>query len=107
MFYYRIFEAQGRVYKTVLWALLGLIFLRIAFFFASLLKCVPIENIWLVNTPGRGGCVQFITDYQVSAITSAITDFLILMVPIPPIWQMRLPLRKKLAVMGIFLLGGL
>ncbi|KAK3689902.1 hypothetical protein B0T22DRAFT_514670 [Podospora appendiculata] len=106
MFYYRIFHAQGRVFLVIVWVLLGLIALRISFFFAGIFKCVPIQNIWLVNTPGHNGCNEYILDYQVSAISNAVTDFLILIVPIPFVWQMRLPLRKRIGVIGIFLLGG-
>ncbi|KAK3319879.1 hypothetical protein B0T19DRAFT_478915 [Cercophora scortea] len=106
MFYSRIFQAQGRVFLVVVWALLILIGLRISFFFAAIFKCVPIQNIWLVNTPGHNGCSEYILDYQVSAISNAVTDFLILIVPIPFVWRMRLPLRKRIGVIGIFLLGG-
>ncbi|RYP53462.1 hypothetical protein DL770_010990 [Monosporascus sp. CRB-9-2] len=41
------------------------------------------------------------------AISDLILDALIYVLPIPYVWQLHLPIREKLAVLGIFLLGSI
>ncbi|KAF2278032.1 uncharacterized protein EI97DRAFT_432117 [Westerdykella ornata] len=50
-------------------------------------------------------CVNtFMVGYSCS-ISDFISDALIVLIPIPFVWQLHLPLGKKLAVLGVFLLG--
>ena len=37
---------------------------------------------------------------------NVLTDFIILALPIQPLWQLRRPLKEKIEVMSMFLLGG-
>ncbi|KAF2119247.1 hypothetical protein BDV96DRAFT_642284 [Lophiotrema nucula] len=50
-------------------------------------------------------CVDTLAVGYSHAISDFITDALIILIPIPFIWQLHLPTGRKLAVCGVFLLG--
>jgi hypothetical protein len=94
----------------VTWLLIGLVTAwMIVFFFTNLLECFPISEAF-VNAPGLGGnpqCIDAIPMYLSQVYSDVVLDVLILVIPIPLVWKLRLPLRQKLGVMAIFLLGGM
>ena len=45
--------------------------------------------------------------YYLGGAYNIASDIVILVLPIPIVWRLRLPKSKKLAVTGIFLMGGL
>lgn len=80
-----------------------------AFFFANLLECVPISEAFK-NAPGMGGnpkCINAIPMYLSQVYSDVVLDVLILAIPIPLVWKLQLPVKQKIAVLGIFLLGGM
>ena len=83
---------------TGLWA--------IAAFFSTLLQCQPIALFWDKSIKG-GHCLDLIPIGVANASLSLVGDVVILAMPIPMIWGLQLNIRKKIAVSGIFLLGGL
>ena len=40
-------------------------------------------------------------------VSDAVTDFVILALPLPMVWRLQVDVRRKLALSGVFLLGGL
>ncbi|RYO76489.1 hypothetical protein DL766_008490 [Monosporascus sp. MC13-8B] len=52
-------------------------------------------------------CIQVYRFYSSVAISDLGLDVLIYFLPIPHLWQLHLPIREKLAVIGIFLLGSI
>jgi len=40
-------------------------------------------------------------------VQTVVTDFLILVLPMPQLWQLKLPLKRKLEVTSILALGAL
>ncbi|KAI4241318.1 MAG: hypothetical protein L6R40_004624 [Gallowayella cf. fulva] len=79
----------------------------VGFFFSCLLVCYPIS----VNWTGLGWdphyCVDSSALYISQAWSDVATDVVIMALPIPCIWTLQMPMQKKLAVCGIFLLGAL
>ncbi|KAF2147766.1 hypothetical protein K461DRAFT_325195 [Myriangium duriaei CBS 260.36] len=79
----------------------------IAFIFGTVFQCTPINTVWLSPfaeaTPGK--CADTMPFYAAGAITDLITDVLVLALPIPMVWRLQLPTRKKIGVTCIFLLG--
>ncbi len=93
----------------------------VGFFFANMLQCYPISDNWT----GLGGtantCIDENMMYLGQAFSDAITDLIILVMPIPcvstpahflpfeltaiEIWALQLPTKQKLGVCGMFLLG--
>ncbi|KAM7190177.1 hypothetical protein V8F33_009654 [Rhypophila sp. PSN 637] len=101
-FYRQIF--RGNIFSILTITLLVAIAVwGIAFFLAGLFICVPFEAFW-TNEPGSK-CFNPIPLFYTGAISDTIMDIIILVTPLPLIWQLNLSTRKKIALSGIFLLG--
>ncbi|MCJ1246920.1 hypothetical protein MMC30_004131 [Trapelia coarctata] len=105
LLYYRIFPS--RKFKIAFMAVGGL---NVAFFIAHtlsvLFSCAPISYNWDKSIPG-GHCINL--NSLAYGITGAgfITDICIWLLPLPWLWGLQMKLPRKLAVIGIFCLGGL
>ncbi|CAG8956368.1 hypothetical protein HYFRA_00003750 [Hymenoscyphus fraxineus] len=106
LLYRRIF--RGKIFDYVTYTLIILVSVwTVAFFFANMFECVPISESWK-NAPGLGGnphCIDAIPMYLSQVYSDVILDAMILVVPIPLIWKLRLPTKQKIAVSSIFLIG--
>ena len=84
LLYRRIF--RGDTFNKVTYGLLALVLgWTIAFLFANMLECVPIDQSW-VAAPGQGGnphCIHAIAMYFSQVYSDVILDISILIVPIP------------------------
>ncbi|KZL77962.1 integral membrane protein [Colletotrichum tofieldiae] len=68
--------------------------------------CLPISSFWDPRTPNPKCLNQrkiFIADLSLAIIT----DFIILVLPIPLLWGLRMPLRKKLKILTLLGAGGI
>jgi hypothetical protein len=72
---------------------------------ATLFQCRPVYRLWIPRTPGK--CFAIIEFFEGAAIPNVVTDAIILILPQPIIWKLRLPWSTRLALCGIFLLGAL
>jgi hypothetical protein len=108
LFYRRIF--RGKWFHRATWTLI--VFCSawtISFFFANLFECMPISNAFIhaLGTVYNARCIDAIPMYLTQAYADVVLDVFILLIPIPMIYKLRLPSRQKIAVLGIFLLGGM
>ena len=76
---------------------------------ATIFQCHPIKAAWnqLLIIEGKGHCIPagtYIFGYE---LTNVFIDVCILCLPINMIRRLQLPLRRKISVSSIFLLGGL
>ena len=88
---------------------LSLLSVRILFFetVATAVQCVPARKLWEPTSPGH--CFNFATsNFSVAvAIPEVITDFVILVMPVPYIWRLQMKLQQKVLLTIIFVFGGL
>lgn len=102
--YRRIFSAAGSrrtnssiIVLCLVWCLAGVM--------SDLLYCRPMSKYW---KPSAGGhCFDFGLYFLIMTLIDLAIDVVILSLPISPIIRLHLPLRKRVAVAGIFLLGAL
>ncbi|KAF6227624.1 hypothetical protein HO173_012153 [Letharia columbiana] len=66
--------------------------------------CTPREKIWnpLMTT---GHCFSVDVTFQATGVFNVISDFAILILPMPCVWRLRLPLKKKILMTTIFATG--
>lgn len=97
IFVTRKFRVAVRILSTVLllWWLASLIGL--------LAVCVPIETYW--NPFVGGHCGNWYIFNLVIPIPWIVTDFAILILPIPVIWTLQLPRSEKISIGAVFLTG--
>ena len=81
----------------------NLIFYVVAVIFIIVL-CTPRKKIW--NPLMQGGhCFSFNAIFQATGVFNVISDFAILILPMPCLWKLRMPLKKKLLMTAIFATG--
>ncbi|KAI9790932.1 MAG: hypothetical protein M1816_004693 [Peltula sp. TS41687] len=54
-----------------------------------------------------GKCINVLAAGVAGSVINIFTDFVILLLPMPMVWRLRLPMRQKIAVIGIFATGAL
>lgn len=71
-------------------------------------QCLPVAYFWNKTIPG-GRCLPnaLITIGLTNGVLSFAGDLFILAMPIPMIWKLKMNNRRKLALSGMFALGGL
>ena len=83
----------------------GVLAWGIAVLLTAIFSCKPIHGFWDLTTPSS--CISVRTFYIGNSISNLITDIIILSLPVPPVWKMKLSKIRKVGVLGMFLTGGL
>ncbi|CAI6336677.1 unnamed protein product [Periconia digitata] len=95
---------QGRPFKYAINTLYTLLILFcISHILLALLECQPIERQWNKNVNGR--CTDTYKQNLADTITNMVLDLLVIVLPMPLLWQLQMPMATKLKVCGIFGLG--
>ncbi|KAI9704161.1 MAG: hypothetical protein M1836_007022 [Candelina mexicana] len=72
--------------------------------FLIIFQCNPVRKAWDIMTPGH--CPLNIVNIAIAnGAVNIATDITLLVLPVPMIWQLHLPVRAKLAVIGILMTG--
>jgi hypothetical protein len=69
----------------------------------AFLICQPFRSTYDITV--KGTCGSRRASYLTIGTFNWITDFFILIIPIPVVWKMQLPRSKKIALTIIFCLG--
>lgn len=107
VFYRKIFRVLSYTNKAWRWTYYAILAVAtawpVAFILFTLFMCAPIEKFWLMNQPGH--CYSHFDGTFSSAFSSVIIDLAILIIPLPPIWQLHLKNSRKLSLVVVFVLG--
>jgi hypothetical protein len=71
---------------------------------SNLLSCHPIDSFWNLSKPGQ--CLNFNAMFLGTGIADTVIDIFILLLPIRMALKLQLPRKTRVAVAGIFGLGG-
>ncbi|KAL8732132.1 MAG: hypothetical protein Q9181_004047 [Wetmoreana brouardii] len=74
-------------------------------FFAVLFQCTPIDKTWRPMKPGH--CISIKPFFWGNSISNAILDYLILLLPVVPVWNLQMSKVQKVLVLLSFSLGSL
>ncbi|KAI1089105.1 hypothetical protein F5B19DRAFT_468782 [Rostrohypoxylon terebratum] len=102
----RIFGPAGW-FVRLCWCMIVIICAwSISFFFATLFQC---GTEWTWNWAPIGifltQCTNTLNMLTVFTATDLLTDFIIMFMPVPLIWKLHMPTRRKIGVTCIFMLG--
>ncbi len=53
----------------------------------------------------NGHCFEGDASYKASGVFNVLSDFAILVLPMPTLWNLQMSLRRKLLIMGVFATG--
>ena len=102
--YHRVFSVSPRFTKT-LWAVGGLVFsYSLIQALGSTIQCFPLRAVW--EPLQHHWCMNLDVAGTILGTFNVLTDFVILALPIYPLWKLQRPLKEKLEIMTMFLLGG-
>jgi hypothetical protein len=102
LMYYRIFRfAYFKKWAYIISTFVVMWVICITFLFVFI--CVPVQKLWYPSLPGR--CINQVATWIANAISTILTDLVILLLPIPQVWRLQLRLSEKLALTFAFSLG--
>lgn len=87
----------------IIWCNLLFYLLDVAFFIGL---CNPRRKVWQPWLPG-GHCFSSDIWNMASGTFNAVSDFTILFLPMPCLWKLQMPLKRKMITIGIFATGSL
>ncbi|KAF2681131.1 hypothetical protein K458DRAFT_310450 [Lentithecium fluviatile CBS 122367] len=90
----RIFNIKKRFVFSVRMLIGVLALYYIAITLVKIFICKPVEKFWNHKTPGK--CLNTNTVFISDCVVSLVTDFVILVSPLPVIWNLQMDLRRKL-----------
>ncbi|TQN69079.1 Satratoxin biosynthesis SC1 cluster protein 4 [Colletotrichum shisoi] len=105
--YLRVFNWNGTM-RTAAHALLAtlatLAATSVSFIVTACLQCQPIAFWWDRTIPG-GRCVDVQAFFHAQSIPGFVLDFVVMALPLGTIWGLKLPMHKRIALVGIFMVG--
>lgn len=106
--YIRIF-APTKIVDPVLfiasWTLIVLIVSwNFACFWVSIFICSPVQKFWDTLTTD-GSCINFSLNILLTCLFNIITDISILVLPSRAVWRLRIPTKRKYAIVSVFSIG--
>lgn len=103
-FYRRIFETPSFLRNNTIIIGICSVWFVVAII-GDLLYCIPMATFW--NPKVQGKCFNFALYFLVMELVDMLLDIAILCLPLKIILGLHLPLRNRLGIIGIFLLGAL
>lgn len=101
--YYRLMEVS-RMRHVVVGCMVLIVLWAVSQILVAFLQCMPLEAVW--NPRVESKCVGNIAAvWYFNGIFNVITDFMIITLPIPKIWQLQMPRMQKIILVGVFMLG--
>lgn len=106
-FYRRIFATSGfrRINDGFI---IVIICWCISLLFTTIFACDPVSAVWedfIWVLPKK--CINMTILYNYISISDTVTDLAILILPIPMTIKLHLPMRERIALTGVFLMGTL
>jgi len=104
MMYYRIFHIP--YFKKMAWAVGTFVMVWVVTItFLFIFICVPVAKVWYPDLPGK--CINQVATWIANAASTIFTDLIILLMPLPPLWGLKLGKREKIGLTAAFGLGSL
>ncbi|KAJ3466412.1 hypothetical protein MRS44_003976 [Fusarium solani] len=104
--YHRIFAVAEPRMRSIIYLAGVFVFLySLMTVLVTVFLCVPVEKIWRPDVPGV--CLNRMAVWCTNAALNIVTDFVIILLPMPALKQLRLPKYQKRAVILVFAVGGL
>lgn len=93
--------------RTTAWVLFGLTAATsAALTLAACFQCIPLAFFW-DRTISGGRCFDIQQFFHAQALPGFILDIIIMILPMSTIWNLKLPMIKRFALLGIFAIASL
>ena len=106
LLYRRLFPSK--TFRNVLWAIAGfLVLFALAQMLSVIIQCTPVAALWNRTAYPNAHCVDYNIALTVFAVVNALSDIIILSLPMPILWRLHTNKTRRKQLIGIFGLGGL
>lgn len=103
--YYRIVQ-QIRTLKIIYAIIMVLVTIwSVSQIFVTAFTCVPIQGLWDMSIPATCDSLGPSAQQYLNSGGNIVTDVIILVLPLPVVWRLKLPRNQKLVLVGVFSLG--
>ena len=103
LFYIRVFQTV-KAYRSAFWSVGFLIVAWcVAFSFLAIFRCVPVQKLW--NHELEGNCIPIHAVLLSTTVSNIIIDAIILLLPMPMLWRLRVNVVRKWALIAVFTAG--
>lgn len=72
--------------------------------FTAIFECTPVAYYWDKNI-SHGTCINLTDFYRWNGVANLLIDFMILSLTFPMVWRLKISIRQKATLSGVFLLG--
>ena len=103
LLYLSIFGIKHEVKRFIQGLLLLLLLYYIASIGAKAAICIPLQKLW--NPTLDGHCINNTVFFLTDCAVSIVSDVTILLLPMPLIWNLNMPFRRKVEIMTVFSFG--
>lgn len=104
--YVRIFKVN-KTFRALCYGMMGFtVVYLLLFFFLFAFNCNPPARTWhLIGWTGGGSCFNNIkTGYAIGGI-NIFTDVVLLVMPLPLLWKLKIPRTQRIGLISIFCTG--
>ncbi|KAK8135070.1 hypothetical protein PG984_007082 [Apiospora sp. TS-2023a] len=102
VFYLRLSPLKW--YRRATWATMGIVGVySIIMICCMAFACTPVVKIWRPNV--RGTCLDRRALYTASASMNTLTDIMLFVLPIPMVYGLQMPIKRRLVALGVFAAG--
>ncbi|POS72414.1 CFEM domain-containing protein [Diaporthe helianthi] len=103
LFFLRVGGSIDKLRRFILAIIVLNTLMMVSIFLIDLLQCLPIEKTFYPNSPGT--CIN-VGDFFIGTAAAAIlTDILVMIIPVWITWNLKMKMRKKLAVIFLLSMG--
>jgi len=103
LLYKRIFGSVRWFKRTMQVGIVLLICYIIEAVLVSIFECNPVAAIY--DSSVKGTCIDTVPFFLFNAYFATITDFIVLILPLPLLYGLKVPLNQKLALIPVFGMG--
>ncbi|KAI1376415.1 hypothetical protein F4677DRAFT_91500 [Hypoxylon crocopeplum] len=104
VYYARLTDGVHHMKRVIFWGIIIVGGTYISCLLVAFLKCIPFNHQWQINPSPGNNCMPAISTVQTIyvMVMNTVTDFYLMAIPLPVVWQSHLPWRKKLVLLVMF-----
>ena len=105
LFYLSLFSANVRFRRTVYGVFLVTVMFMLGFIITTLVICRPFAKNWMPEWPGT--CGSSTASNATTPTLNMLIDIIVVVLPIPVVWRLRMDRRKRLRILSLFFIGAM
>ena len=102
--YRRVFERANKIFNIILWSVMVVIGMYyVSVILATIFECNPVSKSWIKTQPGHR--ISLSSFFYANAAFNIFTDVVVIILPVPIIYELHLPMRQRVMLCCVFAVG--